>query len=170
MSITTELRCIAADLEFELYDFGSDVPEAANGWEYDSDGNEWTRVVFFNPVDPDEEESATVAGHFSVTFSHESDEVVGAYASINGNDIGCRYQLSIEIIRGLAAGAKPVSSEDWGSERQIAAEREFFRITLPLLDHEVRAQFEEWALKATTEEMIDEACRLACHKSPAPEI
>ena len=57
----------------------------------------------------------------------------------------------------LAAAARPIDDADWGSERQIAAENRFFRALFyhyPALD---TWSFERWCLKATTEEMLDEA-------------
>ena len=62
----------------------------------------------------------------------------------------------------LAERARPLNDDDWGSERQIDAENAFFAAceeAYPHLFHE-DSEFSQWALKATTEEMIDHALTL----------
>lgn len=62
----------------------------------------------------------------------------------------------------LAGSARPLNDQDWGSERQIEAENAFFTAceeAYPHLFHE-GSEFSEWALKATSEEMIDHALTL----------
>jgi hypothetical protein len=63
----------------------------------------------------------------------------------------------------LADEARPLNDDEWGSERQIAAENFFFGefdINFPKLNDE---RFQDFCLKATTEEMLDEALRLIRH-------
>jgi hypothetical protein len=63
----------------------------------------------------------------------------------------------------LAAEARPKDDAEWGSERQIAAENKFFEKF-----HEAMGDtpdFDRWCLKATTDEMIDEALRLLQSKN-----
>lgn len=62
----------------------------------------------------------------------------------------------------LAKGARPLDDEDWGSDRQIESENAFFDAcegAFPELFDEGSA-FADFALKATSEERIDEALRL----------
>ena len=55
----------------------------------------------------------------------------------------------------LAQAARPTSDDDWGSERQIDAENAFFAAA-----GDLGADFEQFALKATSDEAIDEALRI----------
>lgn len=63
----------------------------------------------------------------------------------------------------LAQAARPITDDDWGSDRQIEAENAFFdyvktQLPVPLWD-----ELEAYCLKATTDEMVDEALRLLGH-------
>lgn len=68
------------------------------------------------------------------------------------------------ILEELAREARPIHDEDYGSDRQIAAENRFYEE----LAHRYPVTFSEdgdgeyahWALKATTEERIDYAMQL----------
>ena len=60
----------------------------------------------------------------------------------------------------LAKVARCVSDDDWGTPRQIRAENAFFDFVKEQLDDEVWERLEGYCLKATTDEMIDEALRL----------
>lgn len=57
--------------------------------------------------------------------------------------------------------AMPIDDDDWGSDRQVDAENELFRL-LEQADIPVGegSRFARWALKATAEERINEAHRL----------
>lgn len=44
-------REVAADTEWQNYEFGEGPPEAANGWEWETPGAEMSRVVFFPEID-----------------------------------------------------------------------------------------------------------------------
>jgi hypothetical protein len=55
----------------------------------------------------------------------------------------------------LAQAARPQDDFDWGSERQITAETAFYETVGPLGE-----AFEQYALKATADEAIDEALRI----------
>lgn len=68
-------------------------------------------------------------------------------------------------IESLAQSARPVNDDDWGSERQVAAENKFFKAVRAALTPEDFAALESFCHKARTEEMIDEALRLM--KKPA---
>lgn len=83
-------RHAAADGEFERYDFEGPVGEA-DGWEYTSPGVEYSRTVWLtNEADPDGDD---IKASFTVVFaSADSDEVVEAYATANGNEFGSRPQ------------------------------------------------------------------------------
>jgi hypothetical protein len=86
----------AAQREYETYDFGENEISDQGSWEYLTPGNEWTRPVFFEPNEDDLKEGQalddldSVQGHFTVVFAEGSDEIVSAYGSINGFDIGRR--------------------------------------------------------------------------------
>jgi hypothetical protein len=61
----------------------------------------------------------------------------------------------------MAAAARPIDDDDWGSDRQIEAENAFFGACPHDADGNVFSEdFENYCLKATTDEMIDEALRL----------
>lgn len=62
----------------------------------------------------------------------------------------------------LADEARPKNDDDWGTDRQITAENRFFWACAqryPHLFHDA-SSFAMWCLKATTEEMLDEALRI----------
>jgi hypothetical protein len=59
---------------------------------------------------------------------------------------------SIEVLAVLAA---PVNDDEWGSERQVAAENEFFEAVEKAVSADVFEKLEVWCLKATTAEMIE---------------
>ena len=61
----------------------------------------------------------------------------------------------------LARAARPINDEDWGSERQVAAENELYANAKNVISTQAWERFEDWGLKATTEERIAEALRLA---------
>lgn len=65
---------------------------------------------------------------------------------------------TVAQLQELATAARPTNDQDWGSERQLDAENAFF-------DAFARAgfgspAFDAFCLKATSEEMIDEALRI----------
>jgi hypothetical protein len=60
----------------------------------------------------------------------------------------------------LAAQARPVNDDDWGSERQIAAQNLFFNEVQKALPADQFDALDSYCLKATTDEMINEALRL----------
>ena len=63
----------------------------------------------------------------------------------------------------LAEEAKPIQTgnprepDDWGSTRQLAAEIDFFDYVNQHYPEVMSDEFESFCLKATTEEMVDEA-------------
>jgi hypothetical protein len=67
-------------------------------------------------------------------------------------------------LRELAAAARPIDDDDYGTARQIDAENDFFD-TLDLylagLSREKLEAFDTFCLKATTDERITEGLRLA---------
>lgn len=66
-----------------------------------------------------------------------------------------RYQL-------LANDAKPVNDDEWGSERQIAAQNAFHAAMQR--DGLITPAYEAYCLKATVEEMVDEGMRLVIRR------
>ena len=87
-----------------------------------------------------------------------------------------KTERTLSMINTLASAAYPINDDDWGSERQIAAENAFFAFVKDYVTRGPRAvegrkqweDFEGWCLKATTEEMIEEALRglLGLHRRP----
>ena len=59
----------------------------------------------------------------------------------------------------LAKEAVPQSDEDYGSERQNKALGVFFDEVEKILPPDDFSDLEAWCLKATTEEMVEEAMR-----------
>jgi hypothetical protein len=57
----------------------------------------------------------------------------------------------------LANAACPTSHSDWGSERQVEAQNEFFLAVEKILTDDEFEKLESYCLKASTEEMIDSA-------------
>jgi hypothetical protein len=102
MSNNNDLRSLresAAQQEFEAYGFGPDNNlEDYTGWKYSNMSNVWSCPLFFErrqdePSDSDGDRP-TVRGDFRVEFAPDSADIVSAYASINGNDIGYRGTTS----------------------------------------------------------------------------
>lgn len=60
-------------------------------------------------------------------------------------------------INELAKDARPINDNDWGSERQIRAENEFFAEVENRVTRAQFAKLDAYCLKATTEERIDAA-------------
>lgn len=60
----------------------------------------------------------------------------------------------------LAQRARPRSDDDWGSVRQIDAENRFFRVVKRTMTPADFADLEDYCLRATTDEAIDEALRM----------
>ena len=63
-------------------------------------------------------------------------------------------------LNALAAAARPINDTDWGSGRQIDAQNLFFKEVEKVLPADKFAELEDFCLKATTDEMIDEALKL----------
>lgn len=62
---------------------------------------------------------------------------------------------TLERLRELALDARPISDPEWGSDRQIKAENKFCAALERYLTPGAWDKFEDYALKATTEEMLD---------------
>lgn len=67
--------------------------------------------------------------------------------------------MTFTKLESLAQDARPRDEADWGTERQINAENTFFDAFHDAMGD--TPEFDDWCLKATTGEMIDEALRLA---------
>ena len=59
----------------------------------------------------------------------------------------------------LAQAARPLNDDDWGSERQTTAQNAFFVYVESQMHPVAFAELEDFAMKATTDEMIDEAIK-----------
>jgi hypothetical protein len=57
----------------------------------------------------------------------------------------------------LAAAARPIDEDDWGSERQIAAQNLFMTVATTAMGREWDEKFHDWCFKASVDEMIDRA-------------
>lgn len=66
----------------------------------------------------------------------------------------------MKTIEQLAAAARPVNDDDWGTDRQIKAENAFFERVRSLISRERYETLNDYCLKATTDEMIDEGLRV----------
>jgi hypothetical protein len=58
-------------------------------------------------------------------------------------------------IEKLAAAAKPLNDDEWGSERQISAQNAFFDAVQEMVSKEVFDGLQGYCLKATVDEMIE---------------
>lgn len=72
----------------------------------------------------------------------------------------------IEELRELATDARPTSDDEWGSDRQITAENKFCAALERYLKPAGWEHFEDYALKATTDEMLDCGLMLAARAAP----
>jgi hypothetical protein len=115
-----ELRNEAADLEFETYNFAPETVADTSGWGSTDPGDEMRRAVFF--VNPDDPEADSDLGSFCVRFaSDDSAEVVDAYGTIDGNDVGHRdpdhalTTAGFTKVEGAAAPAWRKALEDGSS-------------------------------------------------------
>jgi len=59
-------------------------------------------------------------------------------------------------LKSLAASAKPINDDDWGSERQIVAENSFYNLVATVIPNDLFNEISLSLLKATSEECIDE--------------
>jgi hypothetical protein len=73
---------------------------------------------------------------------------------------------TIDTLREMAKAARPVSDSEWGSDRQITAENKFCAALERYLKPAGWEHFEDYALKATTEEMLDCGLMLAARAAP----
>jgi hypothetical protein len=64
-------------------------------------------------------------------------------------------------IEKLAATAKPLNDDEWGSDRQIEAQNAFFDAVQEMVSPEVFEGLEGYCLKATVEEMIEAGLQAA---------
>jgi hypothetical protein len=62
-------------------------------------------------------------------------------------------------LEALAREARPLDDDEWGSERQTQAQDAFFNFVKAHMHPRAYEDLEMWCLKATTDEMIDEATR-----------
>lgn len=60
----------------------------------------------------------------------------------------------------VCKNARPLNESDWGSERQMFFENQIAGYLDKILTDGQKDRFEIWALKATTDEIIDEALKL----------
>lgn len=60
----------------------------------------------------------------------------------------------------LVQSARPTSEADYASERQVDAENAVYHALEEILTPDEEANFSNWALKATTEEILDHAEKL----------
>lgn len=66
--------------------------------------------------------------------------------------------MNITDITALAADARPIDDSDWGSDRQIEAENRFHEALKRVLGE--TPEYDDWCLKATSVEIIDEGLRM----------
>lgn len=63
----------------------------------------------------------------------------------------------------LVKDARPTSEADWGSDRQVDAENRLWDALEAELPRKVWNELEDYCLKATTDEQLDEAARIIEH-------
>lgn len=68
--------------------------------------------------------------------------------------------MSLSEIENLITQARPVSDEDWGSERQINLENKVWAHLDTILSEKQRDAFSNYCSKATTDEALDAALRV----------
>jgi hypothetical protein len=73
-------------------------------------------------------------------------------------------EIKMTDIHKLAADARPIDDADWGSARQIDAQNLFFNEVEKALPAEEFETLENFCLKASANEMVDEALRLLASK------
>lgn len=87
-------RQLAAQTAFEEHVFDtSTTPEDADGWTWTTPGDTWERGLYFPNVE--DAGSPSVRGNFSVKFLEGTAVIEAAYASIEGNDVGHRPEVTI---------------------------------------------------------------------------
>jgi flavodoxin len=64
-----------------------------------------------------------------------------------------------ETLYKLAQAARPLDDSDYGSDRQVTAQNEFFEYVEKQMHPTAFAELDDFALKATPDEMIDEAIK-----------
>ena len=74
--------------------------------------------------------------------------------------------MTIEELRTLSKAALPLNDDEWGSERQIDAENAVTAALQQYIKPEEWDNFEDYALKATTEEMVEYGMSLAENPDP----
>lgn len=117
-------------------------------------------------------DSAANPGEWSVTGETmaEAVKLAGMIQAARAFALGFRRLPTLAELETLAADARPVNDDDWGTERQIDAENAFFAacaVALPA-DFKDGGDFSVFAHKATTGEMIDEALRIVRANLAAP--
>ncbi len=66
-----------------------------------------------------------------------------------------------EFVTALFAIAYPFNDDDWGTDQQVSAENDVYHVLEHLgLDIGEGSKFAMWALKATTEERLDQCRKL----------
>ncbi len=87
---TQDARVEAAQIEFENYDFDAyEHPDnERGGFEWASNEDSVSCNIFIQ--DPDGESADSLLGSFVVEFEADSANVVSAYATLGGEDIGRR--------------------------------------------------------------------------------
>ncbi len=63
-------------------------------------------------------------------------------------------------LNAMGDAARPVDQDDWGSERQVAAQNAFFNRVEAILPADRFEELDAYCMKANTDEMVDEALRM----------
>lgn len=93
-------RQAMADAELAGYSFGEEVSVASTGAWDSQEGTD--RVIY--PLfmqNAKGTDAATDIGQFTVEFEQGTANVIGAYASVNGNEIGIRAEESQTSVPGM---------------------------------------------------------------------
>jgi hypothetical protein len=87
-----EMRRDAADRKFEDFDFGTSNVEDMEGWEFENDGDQMTRTVYFE--DSEDPDADSVRGHFNVRFETGSAVIADAYGVLGGATFEDKPQIA----------------------------------------------------------------------------
>jgi hypothetical protein len=134
----------------ETVDFGSG-PREITTVEY---------VEFwYDAPNPEDRECGPDSPQFAVHLRKDSELIEVLY---EGND------FYLALTHALGQVAKPIDEDEWGSDRQIDAQNKFgCFIVDDILPQHLAQKFEDYGLKATTEELVSYGIELVAKRHPS---
>lgn len=94
-------------------------------------------------------------------WAHECLAMVAHYEDVSKTGEADPTAGRLAELEKLAADARCVTEDDWGTERQIDAENKFFEAVEAMVSRDLYQRLEGYCLKATTDEMIDMGLKVA---------